>query len=148
MKITLFYAHTASNIGDIAINNGTSNLLRTIYPDSILEVVFIDAEQSQYLEMSKSSLDDKGHIRFSLFKTNGKNAARYLYSPKKFFEAAGGLDSDVVLLASGEHLFAYQEEENTKVFLCPSIRCKFLGKKCIQLLCTDRLLLHLRCFIE
>ena len=68
MKITLFYAHTASNIGDIAINNGTSNLLRTIYPDSILEVVFIDAEQSQYLEMSKSSLTIKVILDFRFLK--------------------------------------------------------------------------------
>ena len=135
-KITLFYGHVASNIGDLAINRGTINLLRSVLPDVSINVVLIDADASEFLAMAKSSFDDQGDIRFSSLKTHGEKAPLYLRSPEKFFEDAGGEDSDVILLSAGEHLFSYQHEENAKSLfwrVFPAFAAKYVGKKCILL---------------
>ncbi|MDR2015801.1 MAG: polysaccharide pyruvyl transferase family protein [Azoarcus sp.] len=134
-KIALFYGHVASNIGDLAINGGVINLLRSLCPGGIIDVVLINANESEFLEASKTSFGDYGDIRFTNFKTHGEKAPSYLRSPKLFFEEIGVMDADIILLNAGEHIFSYQHEENkTNLFwrIFPAYAAKFLGKKCIQ----------------
>jgi glycosyltransferase involved in cell wall biosynthesis/polysaccharide pyruvyl transferase WcaK-like protein len=135
-KITLFYGHVASNIGDLAINSGTVNLLRSACPGVNIDVVLIDADLSEFLGAAKSSFDDQGDIRFTYLKTHGEKAPLYLRSPETFFAEAGVSDADVVLLSAGEHFFAYQHEENAKSLFWrtfPAYAAKLAGKKCVQL---------------
>lgn len=138
-KIALLYGHVASNIGDLAINSGTVNLLRSACPGVNIDVVLIEADASEFLGAAKSSFDDQGDIRFTYLKTHGEKAPLYLRSPETFFAEAGVSDADVVLLSAGEHFFAYQHEENAKSLFWrtfPAYAAKLAGKKCIQLPCT------------
>lgn len=135
-KIVLFYGHVASNIGDLAINSGTVNLLRSACPGVNIDVVLIDADASEFLGAEKSSFDDQGDIRFTYLKTHGEKAPLFLRSPEAFFAEAGVTDADVVLLSAGEHFFAYQHEENAKSLFWrtfPAYAAKLAGKKCVQL---------------
>ena len=135
-KIALFYGHVASNIGDLAINGGTINLLRSVFPGANIDVVLIDADASEFLDVAKSSFEDQGDIRFTSLKTHGEKATLYLRSPHLLLEEAGVTNADVILLSAGEHLFCYQHEENAKSLFWrtfPAYAAKFLGKKCIQL---------------
>jgi polysaccharide pyruvyl transferase WcaK-like protein len=43
--VALFYGHVARNIGDLAINKGTLNLVRSVFPEARLRVVLLDVEQ-------------------------------------------------------------------------------------------------------
>lgn len=45
-SVALFYGHVARNIGDLAINLGTLNLVRSVFPDARLRVVLLDVENS------------------------------------------------------------------------------------------------------
>ncbi len=135
-KIALFYGHVASNIGDLAINSGTVNLLRSACHGVNIDVVLIDADASEFLGAAKSSFDDQGDIRFTYLKTHGEKPSLYLRSPETFFAEAGVSDADVVLLSAGEHFFAYQHEENAKSLFWrtfPAYAAKLAGKKCVQL---------------
>ena len=135
-KIALFYGHVASNIGDLAINGGTINLLRSVFPGANIDVVLIDADASEFLDVAKSSFEDQGDIRFTSLKTHGEKATLYLRSPHLLLEEAGVTNADVILLSAGEHLFCYQHEENAKSLFWrtfPAYAAKFLGNKCIQL---------------
>jgi len=135
-KIALLYGHVASNIGDLAINGGTVNLLRAVFPDVNIDVVLLDADASDFLDAAKSSFDGQGGIRFTNLKTHGEKAPLFLRSPKMLFEEAGVADADIVLLGAGEHLFGYQHEENDKTLFWrafPAYAAKVAGKKCIVL---------------
>jgi polysaccharide pyruvyl transferase WcaK-like protein len=69
-KLALFYGHSSSNIGDLAINCGTVNLLRSVCPGASIDVVFLDADLSNFFEVAKSSFDDRGDIRFAHIRTD------------------------------------------------------------------------------
>jgi polysaccharide pyruvyl transferase WcaK-like protein len=132
-KIALFYGHAASNIGDLAINQGVVNLLREINPDGQLNVVFLGSEKKEFLQAAKSSFGNDGYCRFSSVEANDGKALSYLFSPGDFLKQAGAEDADIILLGSGEHLFQYLHGENScnlfwRIF--PAYVASLVGKPC------------------
>jgi glycosyltransferase involved in cell wall biosynthesis/polysaccharide pyruvyl transferase WcaK-like protein len=135
-RLALFYGHIASNIGDLAINAGTLNLVRTAEPEAHLDVVLLNAEQSQFLDQGRASFGCDGSTRFIHFRSHGERAAHYLSEPGRLLAETGVEDADLVLLAAGEHLFDYGNGENaTNLFwrTLPAYAAAAAGKPCVVL---------------
>lgn len=136
IKIALLYGHVASNIGDLAINCGTINLVRRICSDAVIDVVFIDAKDSDYIEAARTSFDNHHGIRFYEFETHGEKGMRYILSPNQFLIDTGLLEADIFILSAGEHFFSYQHGGNDKSLFwraLPAYIAKYTNKKCIFL---------------
>jgi glycosyltransferase involved in cell wall biosynthesis/polysaccharide pyruvyl transferase WcaK-like protein/SAM-dependent methyltransferase len=135
-RLALFYGHIASNIGDLAINAGTLNLVRTAEPEAHLDVVLLNAEQSRFLDQGRASFGCDGSTRFIHFRSHGERAAHYLSEPGRLLAETGVADADLVLLAAGEHLFDYGNGENaTNLFwrTLPAYAAAAAGKPCVVL---------------
>lgn len=131
-KVALFYGHSASNIGDLAINTGECNLLRLLYPNAELVVVFMDSERSLYLESARQSFLDGGDATFRYLDTgNVELLKRIAEEPGYLLEALDILDCDAIWIASGEHLFSYSNQKNNHA-ICwrtfPILAAKEKGK--------------------
>jgi polysaccharide pyruvyl transferase WcaK-like protein len=113
-KIVLFYGHVASNIGDLAINRGQVDLIKRVYPEATIQVVLLDAEKNEFLQSSKSSFGNEISISFTYLNVNAEKALRYHAHPSRLLDDCCAADADMVVLASGEHLFAYSRPENLK----------------------------------
>jgi glycosyltransferase involved in cell wall biosynthesis/polysaccharide pyruvyl transferase WcaK-like protein/spore maturation protein CgeB len=135
-KIAIFYGHVASNIGDIAINQGEVRLLREAFPEAMIQVVLLDAEKSEFLQSAKSSFGNDGTIAFRYFNANYERALIFHAHPERFFKECGTEDADLIVLASGEHLFAYANPENKKSLFwrtLPALAAKANNKPCVLL---------------
>ena len=111
-SIALFYGHVARNIGDVAINRGTMNLIGSAFPDARVRAVLLDAERSQYLDVSLGSFDGGPEVEFVHFSARDKDPLQYALYPQRLLEDSGCDDADLILLASGEHLFSYADNPN------------------------------------
>ena len=135
-KITLFYGHVASNLGDLAINQGQAQMLQTAFPEASLQVVFMDAEKSEFLQSAKSSFGNAGSLFFSYFNANYEKALVYHARPERLLHDCNAEDSDLIVLASSEHLFAYSRPENIKSIFwrtLPVLAAKADNKPCVML---------------
>nr|WP_314085251.1 polysaccharide pyruvyl transferase family protein [uncultured Shinella sp.] len=131
-KIAIFFGHVASNIGDVAINAGEVNLVRHAFPGAALQFVLLDPSE-QFLAMAEETLRTDAGTKVSVIRSSPEKATQYLLEPNRFLRDSGCLDVDVVLLASGEHLFDYTHSENSKNLfwrILPAIAAKSAGKRC------------------
>lgn len=111
-RITVFFGHVASNIGDLAINRGTIDLLRRCVPDVRIEFVLMNALRSPHLENSLSSVSGGRDVSLHHLTARPEKLTRYLNDPAMFFSDCGIEPPECVVLASGEHLFDYGDAEN------------------------------------
>lgn len=135
-KIGVVFGHVASNIGDLAINRGQIDLLRRAFPGAEIQVVFLNAENSEYLDVARSSLNEAAVVKLSYFRSHSRNALRYIADPAAFLGDCDLADADLVVLSAGEHIFFYKHGENLKSFFwrtLPAYAAKAAGKKCILL---------------
>lgn len=135
-KISVFFAHIASNIGDLAINQGTLRLLRTAFPQATVHFVLLNARESRFLEQGRLSLMEDGETNLTFFKAAAENALPYLVDPAQLLSDCGAADSDLIVLASGEHLYSYAHGENADGLfwrILPALAAKVAGKSCYLL---------------
>ncbi|TDA95378.1 polysaccharide pyruvyl transferase family protein [Halomonas marinisediminis] len=112
-NIAFFYGHSASNIGDLAINYGQVDIFKECFPDAKIHVVFLNAANSQFLSTSKDSFVCKESIEFHFLNTKDYNlVSKIVEDPVYLFSYLGLEDVDAVWVSSGEHLFEYSNKEN------------------------------------
>lgn len=136
-RVTVFYGHIASNIGDLAINTGTTDLIRAVLPDATIEFVLLSARKSQFLDTGMASFGQG--VSLHHFDRHSANMNRYLADPAAFFADCGIEQPDFVLLAAGEHLFDYGNGENYKSLFwrtLPAFAATSLGIPSVQLPAT------------
>lgn len=135
-SVALFYGHVARNIGDLAINLGTLNLVRSVFPDARLRVVLLDVENSPNLPHSLASFGEADNVEFIHFASKGLDATQYALNPGRLMEDCGCGDVDLVLLAAGEHLFSYEDNNNARNMFwrtLPAFAAKAAGIRCAVL---------------
>lgn len=138
-RITVFYGHIASNIGDLAINTGTIELIRRCIPGARIEFVLLNAEKSQFLETGRASFGDDAGVTLHHLYAHSSKAKAFLDQPERLFEDCGIAPPECVVLAAGEHLFDYGDGENHKSLfwrLLPLHAAARLGIPCVQLPAT------------
>lgn len=140
LRIALFYGHVASNIGDLAINVGTLQLIADRFPGAVVDVVLLDAANSPHLAFSTSSFDSPLPVALHHLTANPLRGFDYLADPALFLRDCG-LDvmPDVILLAAGEHLFDYGNGENAKSLfwrVLPAYVGASLGLRVVQMPAT------------
>lgn len=136
-RLTVFYGHIASNIGDLAINTGTVDLARAAFPEAQIEFVLLNAGKSKFLEMGLASFGEGVTLHY--FDSHSSRMKPYLDDPATFFADCGIERPEVVLLAAGEHLFDYGNGENYKSLFwrtLPAFAAASLGIACVQLPAT------------
>lgn len=113
-KISLFFGHVSSNIGDIAINSGTVNLLLEAYPDANINAVLLSVEKSPHLNSSIRSFGREDRVAYTHFNGDAERSIDYSLDPGQFMEECQADDSDLVVVAAGEHIFDYKGKDNSK----------------------------------
>lgn len=134
-KIAVYYGHVAGNLGDLAINVGELSALKTAFPIAEITFVAFHVKEGPTYELAKAETSLVGDSKWQIYRTSFKHALDYLAVPTRFFEDCGVKDCDLVVLASGEHLFAYQENQNIRSLYwrtLPALAAKLAGKQCIQ----------------
>lgn len=131
MNVALFYGHYSSNIGDVAINSGALEFLRSIIGDDLrLKVFFLNGTGDEL--GGKSSFSSDSRCEFSTVETSATLALRYLRSPVLFLKDFDLADCDLVLVNGGEHFFSYEANLNwLNLFwrALPVIAASELGKR-------------------
>lgn len=100
----LFYYHVASNIGDLAINEGLLSVLSS-YGGRETKVFILDGQASSHLEKSLP----KG-LSFQFFSGREANALTTVTRPE--LQSSLVEDCDMIIINSGEHFFQYEHGEN------------------------------------
>lgn len=131
-RIALFYGHSASNLGDLAINAGECQLLKTLYPNAELNIVFLDSTKSRYLDAAKESFlaHAQPHFRY-VDTTDGELIKNLLTDPPYLLDSLGLSYCDAIFVSSGEHLFQYSNRANTHSIFwrtLPLLAAKMRGK--------------------
>lgn len=135
-KIALFYGHVASNLGDLAINRGEAALLERAFPRAALHVVFFGSDNHKHASAARLSFGERLNLSFSHFVAGDKKALDYQTNPARLLDDCGAGDADLIVLASGEHIFRYAKEENTKNLfwrMLPVLAAKASNKACVVL---------------
>ena len=94
-RLTVFYGHIASNIGDLAINTGTVDLARAAFPEAQIEFVLLNARTSKFLEMGLASFGEGVTLHY--FDSHSSRMKPYLDDPATFFADCGIERPEVVL---------------------------------------------------
>ena len=135
-KIAVFFGHVASNIGDLAINVGELSLIQRAFPAAQVVFVALHIKEGLRFEKAKTEVAAIGDADWTIFRTSFRHIVDYQASPGKFLQDCGVEDADLVLLASGEHLFSYEEQPNLRSLYwrtLPAFSAKTLGKPCVML---------------
>ncbi|MFC2013065.1 glycosyltransferase [Chloroflexota bacterium] len=124
MKIGIVYGTVSSNLGDLAINYGLTELLRRLAPDAEVHVVFRNPHKA-YFNAARASFEGLERLSFGVLSTKDTRGAdiprdyaeltravEYALEPARFIADAGLGGCDLVLCSSGEHLFAYENNNN------------------------------------
>jgi polysaccharide pyruvyl transferase WcaK-like protein len=123
MKIGVVYGHVSKNIGDLALNCGTVQLILNTVPYADVHVVFLNPKQN-CLDAAKASFEGLKNVTFTSFHTRNLKKSRditfnelskamtYVLEPKRFITDAGLNGCDLLLYNGGEHLFTYKDREN------------------------------------
>lgn len=128
-KIALFYGHSASNIGDLAINSGQIELLHSAFPFAEVNVIFLNGNLSPFLDFSKNSFQNKGAIKFLNLEARIDKALMYLNQPSALLTDLNIDDVDLILVSSGEHLFQSEAQSNRESFFWRSMPI-YVAKAC------------------
>lgn len=132
-KIAIFYGHVASNIGDLAINVGELAAIRRIYPDASVTFVALHIQEGPKYDHAKREVAVVGKADWVIYRTSFRHALVYQADPARFLKDCGLEDVDLVLLASGEHLFSYEDQQNLRSLYwrtLPALSAKILKKPC------------------
>ncbi|KZL17219.1 MULTISPECIES: polysaccharide pyruvyl transferase family protein [unclassified Pseudovibrio] len=132
--IAIFFGHVASNVGDLAINTGQSELLQKIYPAAVIKFVTLNASGSKFFEHAESSFGSEAEVQVTNFSTKNTSALEYALDPALLLKNTETLDADLIVIAAGEHLFSYKDEDNFEVLFwrtLPVFSAQATGKKCI-----------------
>lgn len=106
-KIAVFYHHVASNVGDLAINDGINSIIKSTFPEAELKLFVLDGERSPHLKSSIRKNDNIVYI-------SGKASDEIEYSTSQIGAFRHHLyDCELVIINSGEHYFQYEYEENS-----------------------------------
>jgi glycosyltransferase involved in cell wall biosynthesis/polysaccharide pyruvyl transferase WcaK-like protein len=138
-NVSLFYGHVSSNIGDIAINRGTENLIRTLYPQASLNVILSGKQNDDYISMAKASFDASRGTKFTFLRRSLQNCAKYCSNPVQFIFDSCAQDDDVIIINSNEFLFSYPHQPNLSrtLWTClPIYAAKYCKKQVLILPCT------------
>lgn len=138
-KIALFFGHVASNIGDLAINQGQISVLKQAFPEADIHVVLFNARKSDFLHAARESLGKSEGVTVKHFDGIGSRALEYAVNPDRFLEISGSADADLIVLAAGEHLFQYSGGENQKSLfwrILPAFAARSMRKPCLQMPAT------------
>ena len=134
-RIFIFYGHMSSNIGDLAINSGEISMLRKVFPGASINVVFFGSNTNKYIHQGVASCGSNIDTAF-IFVPSPDKALRYLSNPSAFLKHCGAQDSDLIILASGEHLFSYNNNYNIDAIFwrtLPILAAKMVGKHVVLL---------------
>lgn len=135
-KIAVFFGHVASNIGDLAINVGELSLIQSTFPGAQVVFVALHIKEGLRFDKAKAEVAAIGDAEWTIFRTSFRHIVDYQASPGKFLQDCGVEDADLVLLASGEHLFSYEAQPNLRSLYwrtLPAFSAKSLGKPCVML---------------
>lgn len=135
-KIAVFFGHVASNIGDLAINVGELSLIQRAFPGAQVVFVALHVKEGPRFEKAKAEVAAIGDSEWTIFRTSFRHIVDYQASPGRFLQDCGVEDADLVLLASGEHLFSYEAQPNLRSLYwrtLPAFSAKSLGKPCVML---------------
>lgn len=138
-KIAIFYGHAASNLGDLAINNGTYNLIRGIFPTSLINFIFLDVNNKDFIENAFKPFKSDALVKKKVIYTEQYDILSISNNPKIFFDICDVTDYDLIIVPSGEFLFSTFKNENIKNMFWRSIPCiaaKLLNIKLVILPCT------------
>src|SRR6266540_3483443 len=94
-KISLFYGHIASNLGDMAINTGVQALVNKAFPDSVLTVVLYGADGNKYYDLMESSFTGSNMLLCN-FKRENSNSIEYIVAPSRFLMECLSNEADLV----------------------------------------------------
>lgn len=133
-SIALFYGHVARNVGDVAINRGQLNLLKSAYPQATIDIVLLDAKNSFHLESSMSSFGPQVSGRVIMVATEVADADEYAVDPARWLETCEVEDADLIVLAAGEHLFSYAGHPNERNLFwrtLPAFAAIQAGRRCL-----------------
>ncbi|MDP5211234.1 polysaccharide pyruvyl transferase family protein [Microbulbifer sp. 2205BS26-8] len=134
-RIFVFYGHMASNIGDLAINAGEIVLLRNSFPDASINIIFFGSKTNKYIQDGLASFGPDIDTVFTFIPSPNK-ALKFLSDPRTFLEHCGAQNADLIILASGEHLFSYKHHHNIDAIFwrsLPILAAKLLSKRVILL---------------
>ena len=111
-NISVFYTHSASNIGDIAINRGAQFLIERAFPGCQINFVSLSSVNPEFHNDLRASFTSSGNLHHSAFSKDADKIFDYISDPDAFLEACGAGDADLVLVNSGEHLVSYDSADN------------------------------------
>ncbi|WP_282040874.1 polysaccharide pyruvyl transferase family protein [Halomonas alimentaria] len=134
-KIAVFFGHVASNLGDLAINVGELNALKAVFLHAEITFVALHIKEGPKYELAKAETALAGDAQWQIYRTSFRHAIDYMAAPGRFFEDCGVPECDLVVLASGEHLFAYQDNHNLRSLYwrtLPALAARLSGKPCVQ----------------
>jgi len=147
MKIGIVYGHISRNLGDLAINYGTAELIKKIAPDADLHVVFGNQLREDF-DLASSGFGGLNFttaaINFPYFQDIQKeesypafdHAINYTLDPASFIRDAGIGNCNLILYNSGEHLFTYENGNSNPALIwqcLPALAAKSAGMSFITL---------------
>lgn len=132
-NVAVFYGHCASNLGDLAINQGSLNLLRVLFPSHKITIIFWLSNDSQINKESLKFFTEahKNNIEIIKFKPSHARALHYLGRPERFLYDLKLDSCDWIIINSGEHLFSYDVNPNFQSLFwrtIPLLSAKYLEK--------------------
>lgn len=133
-KIAVFYGHVASNLGDLAINVGELIALKRAYPGAEVKFVALHVSEGPTYDNALAETACAGESTWSIYRTSFRHVLTYLSNPGQVLLDCGMDDVDLIVLASGEHLFAYADNPNTRALYwrtLPALAAKAAGKRCV-----------------
>jgi len=133
-KIAVFYGHVASNLGDLAINAGELTALKRTYPNAEVMFIALHVNEGAAYDNAMAETARIAESKWTIYRTSFRHAMNYLSNPVQFLSDCGAEDADLIVLASGEHLFAYSENANTRALYwrtLPALAAKVARKRCI-----------------
>ncbi len=133
--ISVFFGHMASNIGDLAINQGQMSLLSRAFPNAQINIVILSSKSRNYFSECLLSLGNK-FFSITVFEDSKKKLENYIFNPSLFLKDCNAENSELIILASGEFLFSYNDNKNIKNLFwrtLPIIAAKTTNKQSILL---------------
>lgn len=133
-KIAVFYGHVASNLGDLAINAGELAALKRTYPNAEVMFIALHVNEGAAYDNAMAETARIAESKWTIYRTSFRHVMNYLSNPAQFLSDCGAEDADLIVLASGEHLFAYSENANTRALYwrtLPALAAKVAGKRCM-----------------
>lgn len=133
-SVAIFYGHVASNIGDLAINSGELLAIKQSFPNASVRFIALHVSPGDKFDKAKAEIMTIGEAEWSVYRTSFRHILNYQADPSQFLRDCGVDDFDLILLASGEHLFSYEDQFNYRSLYwrtLPAFAAKSSGKPCL-----------------